>query len=76
MVQSIQVGEKAYQDFTLTTTNPGGHSSQPVRDNAIYVMSDALAKRQQGKSCFNFKTVEPELFAELAVLTKKAHAAA
>ena len=44
VVQSIQVGEKAYQDFMLTTTNPGGHSSQPVRDNAIYVMSDALAK--------------------------------
>ncbi len=43
-VQTIQVGEKAYQDFLLTTTNPGGHSSQPVRDNAIYVMSDALAK--------------------------------
>jgi hypothetical protein len=38
-------------------------------------MSDALAKRQQGKSCFNFKTVEPELFAELAALTKKANAA-
>lgn len=39
-------------------------------------MSDALAKRQQGKSCFNFKTVEPELFAELAALTKKGSAAA
>ena len=44
LVQSIQVGEKAYQDFTLTTTNKGGHSSQPVRDNAIYAMGDALAK--------------------------------
>ncbi|MCC6926761.1 M20/M25/M40 family metallo-hydrolase [Novosphingobium sp.] len=42
--QTIQVGEKAYQDFTLTVTNPGGHSSRPVRDNAIYVMGDALAK--------------------------------
>lgn len=38
-------------------------------------MSDALAKRQQGKSCFNFKTVEPELFAELAALTQKGSAA-
>lgn len=37
-------------------------------------MSDALAKRQQGKSCFNFKGVEPELFAELAALTKTAAA--
>ena len=44
MVQTIQVGEKAYQDFTLTATNKGGHSSQPVRDNAIYVMADAVSK--------------------------------
>ena len=43
-VQSILVGEKAYQDFTLTTTNPGGHSSQPVPDNAIYAMTAALEK--------------------------------
>ncbi|MCZ8019233.1 M20/M25/M40 family metallo-hydrolase [Novosphingobium sp.] len=42
--QSIQIGEKAYQDFILTATNPGGHSSQPVRENAIYAMSDALAR--------------------------------
>lgn len=44
LVQTIQVGEKAYQDFTLTTTNPGGHSSQPVPDNAIYRMAQALLK--------------------------------
>ena len=42
--QTVMVGEKAYVDYTLTVTNPGGHSSQPVRDNAIYVMGDALAK--------------------------------
>ena len=40
--QSIQVGEKIYQDYKLVATNPGGHSSQPVRENAIYAMSDAL----------------------------------
>lgn len=42
--QSIQVGEKIYQDYKLVATNPGGHSSQPVRDNAIYAMSEALLK--------------------------------
>ena len=30
-----------------------------------------LKKRMQGKSCFNFKTVEPELFDELAELTRR-----
>jgi hypothetical protein len=30
-----------------------------------------LKKHMQGKSCFNFKKVEPELFDELAILTRK-----
>jgi hypothetical protein len=30
-----------------------------------------LKKHMQGKSCFNFKKVEPELFDELATLTRK-----
>ena len=34
-------------------------------------ISPALKKRMQGKSCFNFKKVEPDLFNELAELTKK-----
>ena len=39
---AIQVGEKAAQNYTLTTTNPGGHSSQPVPDNAIYELAAAI----------------------------------
>lgn len=34
-------------------------------------ISQELKKRMQGKSCFNFKNVEPGLFKELAQLTKK-----
>lgn len=34
-------------------------------------ISPELKKRMQGKSCFNFKKVEPELFRELAELTKQ-----
>ena len=40
--QSMQVGEKAVQNFKLETTNPGGHSSIPIRDNAIYQLAEAL----------------------------------
>ncbi|NKF21347.1 M20/M25/M40 family metallo-hydrolase [Solimonas marina] len=40
----LQAGEKVYQDYTLETTNPGGHSSRPVPDNAIYELSTALLK--------------------------------
>lgn len=42
--QSMQVGEKSNRSFELQTTNPGGHSSIPVKDNAIYQLSDALVK--------------------------------
>jgi acetylornithine deacetylase/succinyl-diaminopimelate desuccinylase-like protein len=44
VVESIQVGEKAAQNFRLETVNAGGHSSIPIRDNAIYELADALAK--------------------------------
>ena len=44
VVESIQVGEKAAQNYLLETINAGGHSSIPIRDNAIYELADALAK--------------------------------
>jgi hypothetical protein len=34
-------------------------------------LSPALRKRMQGKSCFNFTTVEPDQLKELAAVTKK-----
>ncbi|WP_085810590.1 M20/M25/M40 family metallo-hydrolase [Sphingomonas sp. TZW2008] len=39
---AVQVGEKAAQNFTLLATNPGGHSSAPTPDNAIYELADAI----------------------------------
>ena len=44
LFHSIQAAEKVYTDFTLTATNPGGHSSVPRPDNAIYELADALAR--------------------------------
>src|SRR3954470_6347471 len=41
---SVLAAEKLYQDYTLTTTNVGGHSSRPMPDNAIYQLSHALEK--------------------------------
>jgi acetylornithine deacetylase/succinyl-diaminopimelate desuccinylase-like protein len=63
-VQTIQVGEKAYQDFTLTVTNPGGHSSQPVRKNAIYEMADALDKVRDLEFPLQFNDTTRTYFAE------------
>ncbi|QUD90697.1 M20/M25/M40 family metallo-hydrolase [Phenylobacterium montanum] len=44
--QSMQVGEKAVQNFRFETRNPGGHSSIPIPDNAIYELSAAMLKLQ------------------------------
>ena len=41
---ALQVGEKAAQNYTFAAANPGGHSSQPVPDNAIYELMDAVQK--------------------------------
>jgi acetylornithine deacetylase/succinyl-diaminopimelate desuccinylase-like protein len=43
---NIDVSEKVYADFTLQTTNPGGHSSVPRHDNAIYSLAAALTRLQ------------------------------
>lgn len=40
----IQAGEKVYQDFQLEITNPGGHSSRPVPDNAIDRLANGLVR--------------------------------
>jgi acetylornithine deacetylase/succinyl-diaminopimelate desuccinylase-like protein len=42
--QGLQVGEKVVQQFRMETTNAGGHSSVPIRDNAIYQLAQALLK--------------------------------
>ena len=39
---AFQAGEKVYQDFKLEARNPGGHSSQPRPDNAIYQLAAGL----------------------------------
>ena len=43
---NIDVSEKVYADLTLETTNPGGHSSVPRHDNAIYSLAAALTRLQ------------------------------
>ncbi len=42
IANSIQTAEKIYQSYQVTATNPGGHSSIPREDNAIYDLAQAL----------------------------------
>ncbi len=43
VLNAVQAAEKTYQSFTMEVTNPGGHSSIPRQDNAIYQLLDGLA---------------------------------
>jgi acetylornithine deacetylase/succinyl-diaminopimelate desuccinylase-like protein len=83
-VLQIQAGEKVYQDFTLETTNPGGHSSRPMPDNAIYELADGLTRlaayrfpialNDAARGYFQAQTrlVEPNIAADMqAVLDHK-----
>lgn len=44
VLMEVDATEKLYGDFVLTTTNPGGHSSLPRPDNAIYELAAALTR--------------------------------
>jgi acetylornithine deacetylase/succinyl-diaminopimelate desuccinylase-like protein len=44
VVMEIEAGEKADQDYRLEVVNPGGHSSRPVKNNAIYHLAAGLTR--------------------------------
>ena len=44
VVIGIQASEKLYQDFDVKVTNPGGHSSLPTSENAIYELAEGLTR--------------------------------
>jgi acetylornithine deacetylase/succinyl-diaminopimelate desuccinylase-like protein len=42
--RNLQASEKVYMDLQLEVRNAGGHSSLPVRDNAIYRLAAGLSR--------------------------------
>jgi acetylornithine deacetylase/succinyl-diaminopimelate desuccinylase-like protein len=47
LIMEVDASEKLYADYQLTVTNPGGHSSLPVPDNAIYHLADGLTRLER-----------------------------
>lgn len=70
LVQTIQVGEKVYQDYKLTATNRGGHSSQPVPDNAIYEIAEAISKIAAHEFPAEFNPTTRAFFTKAGALRK------
>ncbi len=65
----MQAGEKVYQDFRIEATNPGGHSSRPRPDNAIYALSAALTRIGQYEFPVQLSDTTREYFTQTAKLT-------
>lgn len=57
VVYALQAGEKTYADFTISFTDPGGHSSRPGKNNAIYRLAAALRKLE----AYQFPVMQNEL---------------
>jgi len=47
VMMEVDATEKLYADYQLSVTNPGGHSSLPVPDNAIYHLVNGLARLEK-----------------------------
>jgi acetylornithine deacetylase/succinyl-diaminopimelate desuccinylase-like protein len=65
VVADVEATEKVYADYEVTATNPGGHSSRPRPDNAIYELTTALAKLQAYTFPFELNPVTRTYFANL-----------
>ena len=64
---TVDASEKLYADYQLSSLNPGGHSSIPVPDNAIYHLADAIGRLERHTFPFEMNAVTR---AELAGLAK------
>ena len=51
-------------------TNPGGHSSLPVPDNAIYRLTDALRRLQRYRFPFELSAVTGAYFTQMSTIEK------
>lgn len=81
-IMTVDATEKLYADFQLSATNPGGHSSLPRPDNAIYSLANALTRLQRYRFPFELndvtrtyyermmKTETPERAADIGAILK------
>jgi acetylornithine deacetylase/succinyl-diaminopimelate desuccinylase-like protein len=65
---AIQASEKLYQDFELKVTNPGGHSSLPVADNAIYHLAEGLTRLEHYGFPFELSEITRAYFDRMSAI--------
>ena len=61
---NIQAAEKTYATWEITVRNPGGHSSRPRPDNAIYDLADAIRRIQAYRFPVRYSDITRNYFRE------------
>ena len=66
VMMTVDATEKLYADFQLSVTNPGGHSSLPRPDNAIYSLADGLTRLRSYQFPFELNEVTRAYYERMA----------
>ena len=69
LLAGLQAGEKVYVDYQFESLNPGGHSSLPSQDNAIYHLASALSRLQRFSFPVNMNEITRNYFLKTAALS-------
>jgi acetylornithine deacetylase/succinyl-diaminopimelate desuccinylase-like protein len=68
VANSVQAAEKMYYSVAMEVRNPGGHSSLPRKDNAIYRLAAALTKLAAFEFPVELNEITRGFFAGMAAL--------
>lgn len=66
LIFEVDASEKLYADYQFEVTNPGGHSSLPTAENAIYRLADALKRLQAYQFPFELNAVTRAYFGTMS----------
>jgi acetylornithine deacetylase/succinyl-diaminopimelate desuccinylase-like protein len=66
LLNAVQASEKVYQSFRLEVRNKGGHSSLPLKDNAIYRLAAGLDRLAKFDFPVNLNEVTRSYFARMS----------
>jgi acetylornithine deacetylase/succinyl-diaminopimelate desuccinylase-like protein len=66
LLYAVQAAEKVYQSYRLEIKGPGGHSSKPTKDNAIYRLAAALVRLSQYEFPVNLSEITRGYFEKMS----------
>jgi acetylornithine deacetylase/succinyl-diaminopimelate desuccinylase-like protein len=70
VMMDVDATEKLYADYQLMVTNPGGHSSLPVPDNAIYHLANGLVRLEHYEFPIDLNSVTRAYYERMSKVEK------